>query len=92
VRVHLAAEHALQLELAHAAFERRRIALDVARRRLVVLALGELEQLGRIRDGFACAVELVELGAQLRAFAAQLLRLLRLLPDGGVFELAADFF
>jgi hypothetical protein len=27
-----------------------------------------------------------------RAFLAELLRLLRLLPDGGVFELAADFF
>jgi hypothetical protein len=33
-----------------------------------------------------------ELGGEARAFLAELLRLLRLLPDGGIFELAADFF
>jgi len=66
--------------------------LDIARRRFVVLALGELQQLRGVRDGFARAVELVDLGAQLRAFAAELLRLVRLLPDGGVFQLAIDLF
>ena len=92
VRVHLAVEHALQLELADAAFEAHRVALDVARRGLIVLAFRELEQLRGIGNGLAGAVELVDLGAQLRAFAAELLRLVRLLPDGGVFQLAIDLF
>jgi hypothetical protein len=92
VRVHLAAEHALELEAAHALFEAGSVALDVLRRGFIVLTLGELEQLRRIGDGLAGAVELPELGSQLGAFAPQLLRLVRLLPDGGVFELATDLF
>jgi hypothetical protein len=72
-------------------FEGGRFALDVARRGFVVLAIGELEQLVGIRDGFRGVVELGELGAQPCALAAQLLGLVGLVPDGGVFELAADF-
>jgi hypothetical protein len=92
VRVHLAVEHALELEAADALLEARGIPLDVLRSRLVVLAFGELEQLYRIRDPLAGAVELTQLGGQLGAFAPQLLRLVRLLPDGGIFELATDLF
>ena len=56
VRVHLAVEHALELEAAHLGLEALRVALDVARGGLVVLAFGELEQLGGIGDalGGAC--------------------------------------
>ena len=43
VRIHLAAEHALEFELAHVGFELARVALDFARHALVVLALGEIE-------------------------------------------------
>ena len=92
MRVHLAAEHALELELAHALLEAGGIPLDVLRRRFVVLAFGELEQLRGIRDGLAGAVELLELGGELGALAPELLRLVRLLPDGGVFQLATDLF
>jgi hypothetical protein len=81
VRVHFAAEHALELEAAHALFEAGRIPLDVLRRGLVVLAFSQIEQLGRIRDRLAGAIELGELGSELGALAAQLLRLVRLLPD-----------
>ncbi len=48
VRVHLAAKHALELELAHLRLEPLRVALDVARGGLVALALGQLQQLRRI--------------------------------------------
>jgi hypothetical protein len=92
VRIHLAAEHALQLEVSHLAFEGSRIALDVARGRFVVLALGQLQQLLGVGDALARRVELGELDRQARPFATQLLRLVRLVPDTGVFQLAADFF
>jgi hypothetical protein len=76
----------------HLAFERGRFALDVARGGFVVLALGELEQLVGVGDGFRGVVELGELGRQTCALASQLLGLVGLVPDAGVFELAADFF
>ncbi len=43
VRVHLAAEHALELELAHVGFELAGVALDFGGHAFVVLALGEIE-------------------------------------------------
>jgi hypothetical protein len=92
VRIHLAAEHALQLEVPHLAFEGGRVTLDVARGRFVVLALGQLQQLFGIGDALASGVELGELRRQARPFAAQLLGLVGLVPDAGVFQLAADFF
>jgi hypothetical protein len=92
VRVHLAVEHALQLEPAHAAFEAGRVALDVLRGGRVVLAFGQVQQLRGVRDGFGGAVELGQLRGQFRPLAAQLLRLVGPGPDGGVFQLAADFF
>jgi hypothetical protein len=76
----------------HLGFERGRFALDVARGGFVVLALGELEQLVRVGDGCGGVVELSELGAQACALATQLLGLVGLVPDAGIFELAADFF
>jgi hypothetical protein len=88
--IHLAIEHALELEAAHAAFEAYGLALDVRRGALVVFALGELQKLGRIRDGFGGAVELLELGCEFGALAPELLRFVGLLPDGRVFELAID--
>jgi hypothetical protein len=43
VRIHLAAKHALELELAHVGLELGGIALDFSRDGLVVLAFGEIE-------------------------------------------------
>jgi hypothetical protein len=88
--IHLAVEHALELEAAHTALEADGLALDVVRGTLVVLALGQLEKLGRIGDGFGRAVELFELSGELGALAPELLRLVGLLPDSRVFELAVD--
>jgi hypothetical protein len=85
-------EHALQLELAHAGFETVRVLLDLGRSGFVVFAFGELEELGRVGDGFGRAVELLQLSGEPGAFAAELSRLVRVLPDRGVLELAGYLF
>jgi len=85
-------EHALQLELAHPLFQSVRVLLDFGGGALVVLALGELEQLGGVGDRVGGAVDFVQLRGKLGAFAAQLAGLVGVLPDGGVFQLAGYFF
>jgi hypothetical protein len=87
VRVHLAAEHALQLEFAHLGFKPLCVVLDVACCAFVVLALGELQQLAGIVDTLGGLVDFLEIGAQPRAFLAELLRALRLGPYGRVLQL-----
>src|SRR5262249_15295050 len=57
VRIHLAPEHALELEVAHPGLETPGVALDVLRRARIALGLGELEQLGRLADAAAGAVD-----------------------------------
>jgi len=69
VRVHLAAKHALELKVAHLRFEALGIALDVACRCLIALALGQLQKLGRIRDALGGALDLGNLASQARALA-----------------------
>jgi hypothetical protein len=91
VRVHLAAEHALELEPPHAGFERARVALDVARRGLIVLALRQLEQLRGIADGGVGAIELLDLIRQARALAPELLGAPGRAPDSRLFQFAAYF-
>jgi hypothetical protein len=91
VRIHLAAEHALEFQAAHVGLERADIALDRAGGRLVALELSELEQLRGIAERGADAVELLELGRQARTLAPQLLGPRGVAPDRRVLELAADF-
>jgi hypothetical protein len=92
MRIHLAVEHALQLKLAHAGFQARGVTLDVLRGALVVLAFRELQELCGIGDGLGGAVELFELGGELRALAAELTGLVGVLPDGRIFQLAGYLF
>jgi len=92
VRVHLAAEHAPELELAHAGFELRNLLLDVADRGGIVLGFGQLQQFGGIRQRRTGGVELFEIGAQPRAFAPQLLRPLGVVPDILLLQFTDDFF
>ena len=53
---------------------------------------GEFEQFGRAGHRAGRLVHVGKLGRQARAFLAQFLGALGLVPDGGVFELAAYFF
>jgi hypothetical protein len=57
VRVHLPAEHALELEAPHIALEPLGIPVDVTRRRLITLRFGELEELRGIGDAFGGAID-----------------------------------
>jgi hypothetical protein len=92
VRIHLAVEHALQLELAHAPLEPRGIFLDVRGRTRVVFAFRELQELRGVGDGLGRPVQLLELRGKLGAFAAELAGLVRVLPDGRVFQLSRYLF
>ncbi len=73
VRVHLAAEHALEFQAPYPGFECIGFLLDVARRGFVVFTLGELEQLGCIADRGVGAIEFRQLGRQPRALFPELL-------------------
>jgi hypothetical protein len=90
VRVHLAREHALELEFLDVALEARGVRGDVADRRGFGLGLGELEQLERAVDPVANAVEAAGQRLELGAFAAERLGALGCVPDPGVLELATD--
>ena len=85
-------KHALQLELAHTAFQAHGIPFDVRGGGFVVLAFGEVEELRGVGDGFRGAVQLLELGGELGALATELAGLLGVLPDGRVFQLAIYLF
>ena len=92
MRIHLAAKHALEFELAHLRFDLRQLALDFTGGVLVILALGELEEFDRIADRAGRGIDAAKLCRETRALFAELLRLVRLLPDGRIFELATYFF
>jgi hypothetical protein len=87
VRVHLAAKHALELEAPHIALEPLGVPADVARRGLIALPFGEVEELRRIGDALGGPIELRHVGGEPRTLFAELLRALRLGPDGRVLEL-----
>jgi hypothetical protein len=92
VRIHFAAEHALELEAAHRALEPARFALDLGGGRVIALRFGELEQFGGVGDRGRGAVDLAGLGGQSRALLAEQLGALLVGPDGGILEFAVYFF
>jgi hypothetical protein len=87
VRVHLAAEHALELETAHLPLESLRVLTYVPGGGLVALTLGQLQELLRIADALGGAIDLRDVGAETGALLPKLLRPLRLLPDRRILEL-----
>jgi hypothetical protein len=91
VRIHLAAEHAPELQRAHGGFQPRDFLLDVGDGRGIVLGLGQLEQLAGIGKLGSRGIELGEVGNQPGAFASQFLRAFGVVPDILLFELADDF-
>jgi hypothetical protein len=95
VRVHLAREHALELEVLDLAFELRRVAgdrVDDLREPRLALELGELQEFERAGDAVAGAVEPADQRVELGALLAERLRLLGLLPDLRILELARDLY
>jgi hypothetical protein len=92
VRVHLAAEHTLQLELANLRLDVRQITLDFARRRLVILGFGEFQEFYGVCDRAERRVHLFDVVGEPGTLATEFLGFVRLLPDGRVFEFATYFF
>jgi hypothetical protein len=87
VRVHFAAEHALELEAADLALEPLGIPADVLGGGLIALPLGELQELRRIGNTLGRAIDFGDVGAEAGALLPELLRALRLRPDGRLLEL-----
>jgi hypothetical protein len=92
MRIHLAAEHALELQL----FDATRVTLDIGDDRvrgvLVVFHLDEFQQLAGAVEAFGQFADAVDGLVEQRTFAAQRLRACGIVPDIGAFEFAVDFF
>jgi hypothetical protein len=90
--VHLATEHAFELEPAHLAFEPLRIASDVLGGDLVALTFGQLQELRGVGDAVGRAIDFGDVSGETGALLAELLRALRLRPDGRILELPSYLF
>jgi len=90
VRVHLAREHALELELGDRALEPLDVALHGQRRGFILFRLCELQKLACVLEALAQLVERADDSFEFRALAPELLRALGVAPDRGVLELPQD--
>jgi hypothetical protein len=90
-RIHLAREHALEFEF----FDFRREAVDVVGdcrdRAVVALADRKIEQIARFAERIGQRADTADDAIKARALPAEILRTLRVVPDGRAFELARDF-
>jgi hypothetical protein len=77
VRIHLAREHARELELAHALLESGDVAIDVGEARLVLFGLDQREQFSGIGKSGADLVEFRDGCVEPGALAPERLRLRR---------------
>jgi hypothetical protein len=91
VRVHLAREHALELELLDLGREFLRVGDHRLGGRFVGFGDRELEQLARLGDTAREPAEPFDDALEPRAFAPELLRTRRVVPDVRVLELARYF-
>jgi hypothetical protein len=92
VGVHLAREHAAELELRDPLLERSGVALEVAQAGLVAFGLDEVQQLGRVGDAAGDAVEFADRVREPRTLAAEFLGPVGRVPDAGILELAVQLF
>ena len=92
VRVHLAREHAAELE--HLELFRQVLDLtdDIVERARVFFLARELVELAGLVERLLDAVQRPDDGFELGALSAQALRALGIRPDDGVLELAVDLF
>jgi hypothetical protein len=91
-RIHLAGEHALELELPDFRREVVDVVVDRRNRALVVLADREIEQVAGLAERIGQRADPADDAIEIRALLAELLRALRVVPDVRIFELARDFF
>jgi len=91
VRIHLAREHALEFQRFDFAGKRIDVGGNGLRGAFVVFRSGELQQLFGPAQTFRQVADAVDNLVELRAFLAEQLRTLGLIPDVRVFQLAADF-
>jgi len=91
VDVHLAGEHALELEIGERRVGDVEIADDGGKGLLVVLFGGELEQLLGIAELGADRAQIADDALERDALLAERLRARRIVPDVRCFEFALDF-
>jgi hypothetical protein len=72
--------------------ERLDIARDRKRSALVAFLDGQIEQIARLGQALGQAADAADDAFEARAFLAEVLRALRVVPDVGMFEFAGDFF
>jgi hypothetical protein len=91
VRIHLAGKHALEFQRLDLA----RDCVDIGGNRrdgtFVLLGLGQLQQFVRAAQAIVQAADAVDDLVELRAFLAELLGALGVVPDVRIFKLAANF-
>jgi hypothetical protein len=63
MRVHLTAEHTLELEVAHLALQALRLLADVPGGTLIALALGQVQELGGVCETLGRTLDLDDVGA-----------------------------
>ncbi len=91
MRVHLAREHALELQPLHRRGQRSHVGFDLGGGVQVGFGGNQLQQFRGIPQAARQAVETVDHLLQSGALPAQFLRALRLVPDAGLFQLAGYF-
>jgi hypothetical protein len=91
VRVHLAREHALELEPLELCVDRAEVLLDRPHHALVCVGLGHVEELGGLAGASRQFVEGGDHAIEPGPLATELLCALGVLPDGRVFEFAQYF-
>jgi hypothetical protein len=72
--------------------ERLDVARDRERGALVAFLDGEVEQVARFGQALGQAADAADDTLEARAFLAEVLRALGIVPDVGMFEFAGDFF
>src|SRR5690606_30916468 len=91
IRVGRVREHAPELEILDFRFDRPHVGFHGDERRVVVLRRGHLEQLGGVGEARLDRRDALDDRLERLLLAAERLRVLRVVPDVGGFELALDY-
>ena len=86
-----AGEHALEFELLDARGQLINVVRDCRDRAFVVFLDREIEQIAGFGQRVGQAADATDDAFEIRAFLAEILRALRVVPDVGIFELKRDF-